>query len=187
MSKRTCNVCGVSKKISAFYEHPTGRGRRSAFCDECAQKKSRAFYRTPRGRAFHAWYRIRQRCRTNRHYTGVEIRMTKEEFITWAVPKFAEWEAERPHETPSVDREDPTGHYEITNIRLLPWGENARLARRNKNVHAPVGMAWCSKCKCHKPREEFHKSKTTANGFTNRCKACVSEYQKAYYELKRSR
>lgn len=111
--------------------------------------------------------------------------MTREEFLAWAIPRYARWLKTRPNDTPSLDRKDSTKHYSLDNIRLLEWGENAQLASRNVNVHAPDGLAWCSEHRRYFPKTEFHKSAGTHNGVSNRCKLCVKNYQAGYYANKR--
>lgn len=41
-------------------------------------------------------------------------------------------------------------------------------------IKSPEGMSWCSKCKQHKPVQEFYKSKNnhTRQGLTGWCKLC---------------
>ena len=51
--------------------------------------------------------------------------MTKEQFLAWAIPKYNSWLQEHPDVVPSVNRIDNKGHYEIGNIEVISWGQNA--------------------------------------------------------------
>lgn len=56
---------------------------------------------------------------------GVELRITKEEFYKWCDSNSALiLEIYAQAKTPSIDRIDPTGHYELSNIQILEFGEN---------------------------------------------------------------
>ncbi|PFG07164.1 hypothetical protein [Bacillus sp. es.034] len=39
----------------------------------------------------------------------------------------------------------------------------------------------CTKCQGWKPFEEYHKKKTTPDGYQFHCKECVKHYKKKYY------
>ena len=43
-------------------------------------------------------------------------------------------------------------------------------------------MKTCYKCKEEKPFSEFHKDRTTKDGYQNQCKVCRKVYNKSYYE-----
>ena len=49
---------------------------------------------------------------------------------------------------------------------------SVRKRRRQKNIFAPAGQAWCGMCKSHKDKSEFNRCATNANGVKNRCKQC---------------
>jgi len=52
--------------------------------------------------------------------------MKRDEFITWALEKYQEWLQNHDiSEIPTIDRIDPSGHYEIANIRILSRKENS--------------------------------------------------------------
>lgn len=115
----------------------------------------------------------------------MHVLIDRDTFVNWATDAHREWTAANPGRRPSVDRRDPAGHYAVGNLRILEWGENAKLSRRNKNVHAPADKAWCSSCRRYKDRTEFHRSEGTHNGLTNKCKGCVRAYQQKYYARKK--
>ena len=43
----------------------------------------------------------------------------------------------------------------------------------------------CSECKTEKPLADFHKKKSSKDGFNYRCKACIKVYMHARYEAKK--
>jgi hypothetical protein len=104
--------------------------------------------------------------------------MSRDEYLSWAVPAFTEWMAANTG-TPSVDRVNPRGHYEIGNLRILERGENNRLASNHPNVHAPAGKAWCGECAEYLPREHFYRCASHFNGLQKRCKPCHEAALKA--------
>jgi len=67
---------------------------------------------------------MRQRCvtGTGKRYKerGIELRMTREEFIQWGLAQ------EKDFRTLDVDRIDNDGHYELGNIRLATRSENLK-------------------------------------------------------------
>lgn len=180
--QKQCNKCHCLKPLSCFNKT---HGRRVATCRTCTRHQFSKYYSTPRGRAVNAWHRIKRRVKHSEHYYHVQIRMTRDEFLAWAVPRFERWMSEHPDITPSIDRKDPRGHYELSNLRLLSLAENCRQATRNKNIYAPSGMGWCGSCKAYYPLSRFHRDKNSPNGRTGRCKDCVRNYQMEYYSRKR--
>lgn len=120
------------------------------------------------------WHGIRQRVGNangkNPSYASVELRMTQEAFLQWVIPAYKRFIARYPLLIPSIDRCDTTGHYEIGNLRILALGDNAMLATNKRNVHAPEGMAWCTKCKAYLPRSSFHKNRAQSHGLQHTCK-----------------
>lgn len=45
----------------------------------------------------------------------------------------------------------------------------------------------CCKCKVEKPYSEFHKMKSSKDGYKNQCKYCAKAYDKAYYEANKNK
>ena len=137
--------------------------------DHSELEKSRAsnkvYYATPRGRAVHIWEAIKRRCRERASYAHVEIRMTREEFIAWAVPLYEAWNRLG---VPSVDRIQNDGHYEISNMQMIPATENSLKDR--VNFVAPFGMSWCRDCGKYLDKSMFHRDLTQWDGVRTYCK-----------------
>lgn len=127
-----------------------------------------------------AWNRLTSRAGAKYNhsqcYKNVEVRMTRDEFMSWAVPEYEKWLSEHPDLTPSVDRIDSVGHYEIGNLRLIEVQKNRRRAKHFVNDNAPEGMRWCKQCGKFLPLdlENFHPSDKNG-GFTSQCKKHASE------------
>lgn len=175
MKKKRCTRCSLLKPLIQFHKHniaEDGRKSRCAVCSRLAEKLRRA---EPDHRAVQAWHDLNKRVRTQTEYESVEVRISREEFVVWAAAEFAKWFETNPGITPSVDREDPSGHYSLDNLRVISWGENSRLRRNNHNVHAPSGQAWCGRCKTYRPREDFEKNSSRPHGLQDRCRACRSK------------
>lgn len=65
----------------------------------------------------------------NRHYRDIEVKVDRDAFCEWAIPRIVQFNREHPDESPSVDRIDPDGHYEFTNMRIITWKDNALRSR----------------------------------------------------------
>ena len=97
----------------------------------------------------------------NSGYAGVEVRVSKEDFI--------EWFMQRDFEGCSVDRINNHGHYELPNMQVI---ETWRNIAKDK-VKIKGGNHWCSRCKKYKPKNEMVKSsKRKLMGVTTTCKSC---------------
>ncbi len=117
------------------------------------------------------WHDLNKRVRLQPEYAGVRVLISKSDFVAWAEREFAVWFESRT-ERPSVDRIRPERHYEAGNLRVISLTENCRRARKNKNVHAPAGQAWCGKCEKYKPVAAFERNRSKPNGLQGRCRAC---------------
>jgi hypothetical protein len=166
-----CEVCGYNK-------YPVREGSQSYFCDTCHRRKER---KTPKGKAKAAWNAMRGRVtegpRLKECYRGVQIRMTREQFMEWAVPAFTKWIEEHPGVKSSVDRIEAAGHYELGNIRIISLSQNSRDTRRTKNTEKTKtqGKLWCSGCQAYLSEDLFYKLKRPGrSGRTNTgyCKEC---------------
>lgn len=182
---KTCSKCNLPRPLD-LYRARKDRGARHTICKDCEQKYRKQYKSTPIGRANAMWQGIQRRSHNNdgMHptYRDVDIRMTKEEFLLWAVPALREWYAHSPQSTPTLDRIDSSGHYEISNLRLLTAKENTHYRGSNKNVYAPKGMAWCSVCKTYLPKINFYSDSRKMNGLQTRCKNChYTKYKKGAY------
>lgn len=99
--------------------------------------------------------------RRNKHYQGVKVLISKEDFL--------EWFMKNDFEGCSVDRIDRNGHYEIANMQLIPrWLNTAK----DKIKHAN-GACVCFRCKQEKPSSEFVKeARRKLTGLSTVCKKC---------------
>ena len=94
-----------------------------------------------------AWNRLNSRAGNKyghgKHYEHVEVRMSREEFIDWATPQYEAWFKKHPNITPSLDRIEESGHYELGNLQLITISENSKSPVRNGTVvllMAPHGV-----------------------------------------------
>src|SRR6266508_2864785 len=108
--------------------------------------RNQLYRRTPHGAAACAWNRLTSRAGAkygySRCYLNVEVLMSREEFMAWAIPEYERWFLEHPGVTPSVDRIDNARHYEAGNLRLIPRVENIVRSSHFKNRNAPPGLLW---------------------------------------------
>jgi hypothetical protein len=96
----------------------------------------------------------------NRGYVGIQLLVEREEFITWFI--------ERDFKGCSVDRIDPNGHYELSNMQVIPLAANIR---KDKAI-ATNGKCRCYNCKEWKALKDFAVDKRRANGHSTICRAC---------------
>lgn len=165
-----CPHCDRNRDLSKFFRNAGRATGASVLCKDCFS----VYEGSPERRAKRTWNTIRARVERQAAYAHVEVRMTRDEFLAWAIPAYIEWMGANDG-TPSVDRIDPNGHYEIKNIRILERGENCRISRRHPNVSAPDGKAWCGTCKTYLPSDNFYHCARTFNGLQGRCKSCLNE------------
>lgn len=143
----------------------------------------RDYYATPKGRASFSWNNLRRRAGARKGdracYEQVEVRISREAFMAWAVPEIAQFFKDHPGLTPSVDRKEPSGHYEAGNLRIVDVNQNRLMTRKNKNLVAPPGKLWCGICKQYLAIESFsvdNQRRTKRNCF---CKPCNNARQRA--------
>ena len=186
-NSKICTACGKRKKHCEFGLRGKVPNRR---CKQCLRDYMWGRARTPEGKAANAWRNITHRAGNrngkNPTYSLVELRMTRAEFMAWSIPAYAKWVSDgNSIESGSVDRVEDTGHYEIGNLQIITLVENTRKQKRNKNVHAPAGEAWCPGCKKHKPKSEFYVDPKSWTGVSCRCKKHHNAYQREYYRKRR--
>lgn len=169
---KTCSDCKIPQPKKHFYADKRSKDGLAAYCRSCVRKRLKKWCSTPRGKATSAWRLMNRRVVVQSEYAGIEVRMTRVAFLEWAIPQYAKWISESTPGVPTIDRIDPDGHYELSNIRLLSWRDNALRARRNRNIHAPAGQRWCCRCKAYLPLSSFGKSKNETHGVTTMCKLC---------------
>jgi hypothetical protein len=173
-----CSRCGRRGPLAKDSATSTGS---SSWCRRCKREAVSSWAKSPRGRAVRAWLSLAMRA-GNRNgkapaYATVEVRMTREEFLAWAIPAHTRWMCRHPGECPSVDRKNPEGHYEIGNLQILSQPANSAKHREDKNRRAPRGKAWCSGfCKQYLPVACFNKNRSTANGLQPVCRTCSKEF-----------
>jgi hypothetical protein len=160
--------------LSSYYKHCRSKDGYNPTCKSCRRKVEQERKHLPHVRANNMWQDLNKRVRRQPEYNHVEVRMTRPEFMAFAVPALVAWLTENPDGRPSLDRCEAAGHYEVGNLRILALGDNARLRRNNHNVHAPKGQAWCSRCRCYLPRTAFGIAADRPHGLQSYCKACRS-------------
>ena len=137
-------------------------------------KKNRDRTFTPHGKAVKMWNSLHKRAGNkdgkNPTYKDIKILVTREEFLGWAVPVLEDWIKTKTIETASLDRIEDTDHYILGRMQIISKSQNTRKCSKNKNVHAPEGMAWCSQCKFYLKRDEFTKSTKQHHGLNYLCK-----------------
>lgn len=102
--------------------------RRSQKGKQAAKRYDDKRRKTPHYRV-EAMYREMRR-RTNGHYKNVKLQITHDAFVKWALPQVEAFLATNPNGTPSVDRIDPKGHYELSNLRIIDYLDNIARGQR---------------------------------------------------------
>ena len=114
--------------------------------------KSPPIHRTPLYRAKAAYTLMQQRCLNangkSQSYADVELRMSLDEFVKWALPHYERFIAEHPDESPCVSRHGDKGHYEIGNIDIISMSENRRrqVIPKGSVIHGTLTTAGYCKC-----------------------------------------
>lgn len=157
----------------------TERQLASSKCRPCDSKKQKLYGNTVPGKITRTWSSIARRVgnKTGRDptYSNIKLLMTREEFVEWATGTLKDWVQHSELKYATIDRVEESGHYEINNIQWLTHQDNCRKIKRNKNVLAPDGEAWCGKCNLYKLKDEFSYSSNIWNKVQRRCKECQSE------------
>lgn len=116
------------------------------------------------------WDSMKQRCDHkndhNRTYNGIELHITRQQFLEWA-------KVNPPPLTmkcPSIDRIETRGHYTLDNIRWLEFRINSRRNQRD----TPDGFCRCPRCGKILPLtpDYFRRCRKDAAGFQTTCKIC---------------
>lgn len=127
------------------------------------------------------WYGLLDRVENKRGdlptYQNIKLYITKDEFLNWVIPKLENWKYPLvgTKNSPTIDRINTSGHYELANLQLITKTENTLKRDCNKNVHAPEGKAWCGKCKEYLYKKHFQKNKRTFTGVNLICKFCSNK------------
>jgi hypothetical protein len=100
----------------------------------------------------------------NKSYKGIEVRVSRDEFIDWFMP--------RDFEGCSVDRIEKSGHYELSNMQLISLQKNIA---KDKLKHKD-GFCICYSCKQEKTSDKFVADKRRMHtGLSTICKQCDSK------------
>lgn len=145
--------------------------------------KSPAIHRTPLYRAKAAYCGMVARCENangkNPAYANVKLKMTLDEWLKWAVPRYRRFIAKHPGQSPCASRKGDAGHYEIGNIEIIDASEN-RARQRAILLMREDGTKLCGRCRQVKDaNENFAKHRNRPDGYATWCKACVSTHNKA--------
>ena len=153
-----------------------------AYKDKDKEKKAVQRYRhTPKGKATTMWYNIVERAQDKRGnnptYQHIKLLMTRDEFISWVIPQLEQWKHPLvgTKNSPSIDRINTTGHYELSNLQLLTKSEHCKKKTR---IESPTGTSWCIGCKQHIPIEHFARDNKRVSGVKPRCKFCRNKWCK---------
>ena len=135
--------------------------------------KSPSIHRTPRYRAKAAYANMKRRCGnkcgTEPAYAKVKLKMTLEEWMEWALPRYERFTRKYPDDIPNVSRKGDKGHYEIGNIRIVSHLVN----RADRTIGQMVnGRKRCSSCKTRKGAEHFNRNRTSKDGYASECRNC---------------
>ena len=127
-----------------------------------------------RHRAMARYYMIAHRVsntneKKNKKYCGIEVRVGKEEFIAWFM--------ERDFPGCSVDRIDSSGHYELSNMQVIPLSHNIR----KDKTFCRDGTSRCRSCGQTKQVSEFCIDRRLSTGITTLCKRCERVRSRAKY------
>ena len=153
MNKKQCNKCKRELPLSEFYGHRRNKDGLRYSCKECDRLRGRRsnklyalkhrdkmlskqerYRRSFKGRATRMWHDMKKRVSKHKPYVdrGIEVRCTEEEFMDWILndPQYKicfDWWKTTTYDkvfTPSIDRVNGHGHYELENIRILPLKVN---------------------------------------------------------------
>lgn len=120
---------------------------------EVDRERCKQYRNSPHGMASRAWYRINARAENKNGkdacYTNIKVNMTKDQFITWAIPKYSEWIVKHPNESPSINRINSHGHYELGNIELLTCSQNSSLIHKSPFNNERFMESIVKKCELH--------------------------------------
>lgn len=187
-STKRCKTCGST---GPFGKRTSAVDKLESCCKPCLNAKQKQRNTTPAGKAATAWQSILKRANnrngSNPTYVHVNVGISREAFMAWAIQAFTTWIDANPNGIPSVNRIIDTVGYVVENLEVISAGDNSQQRPFNRNVHAPLGLAWCARCKEYLPRSKFRVSLTRAHGLEHHCKTCSREYHRIYAREYRSR
>lgn len=140
-----------------------------------------AYRKKPHAKAARAWESMNRKARNDDGlhptYAAVEVRMTRDQFLAWAVPAFEAWMAQNPGKSPAVGRIGHVGHYELGNIVVTEFEPHRLEMARYKNLNGrPAGQSWCSWHKAYHPVCEFRGHTRQVTGCQGYCIVGMREY-----------
>lgn len=145
--------------------------------------KSPAIHRTPIYRAYAAYYGMLARCGNangkNQAYADVELRMTWDEWLEWAVPRYEDFIKKNPSISPNVSRFGDKGHYEIGNIEIISGAENKARQQYVGSIRLN-GLKNCARCKEWKSESSFGKRTKASDGLDHWCRSCCRKHNRLY-------
>jgi len=102
---------------------------------------------------------MQRRCGKEVGYENVELRMTQDEWLAWALPKYELFITDHPNETPNVARFNDLGHYELTNVELVSATENRNQQQINQKwKHGTLsGYRYCKCNLCREAKNEYQR------------------------------
>lgn len=130
---KICSKCGSPKEDDEFYKdirHASGLHSLCKVCKRPKKETAKKYKESIKGIVAQMWARCKYRVKTETSYQGIEIKTTSKEFRSWAIPAIEEFIKNNPNDTPSLDRIDPDGHYEINNLRIVDKNYNNLRSRR---------------------------------------------------------
>ena len=74
------------------------------------------------------WKWMKYRTKNRKGYAGIDLKMTKNEFMVWAEPRVENFMFLYPDLTPSPDRIDSDGDYELSNMRIIDKDHNRMIS-----------------------------------------------------------
>lgn len=110
----------------------------------------------------------------NKSYLNIKVLVGKEAFISWFMP--------RDYIGCSVDRMDSSGHYELSNMQIIPLLVN--IAKDHLKVKN--GMRICCSCKKEKILSDFVQDLRISIGVSTRCKSCEADRTNTYYHTRKN-
>src|SRR5260221_13961705 len=98
MNKK-CSCCGTIKPLNQFRSRTSSPDGKDIYCKPCYRIKCRLYNHKYRnsipGKVSCTWDHMTQRALNknglNPSYALIEIRMTRAEFISWAIPAYTAW------------------------------------------------------------------------------------------------
>lgn len=144
--------------------------------------KSPAIHQTPLYRAKAAYRNMKIRCLNangkNPAYANVELRMTMEEWLEWALPKYESLLKDNDQITLNASRFGDQGHYEIGNIEIITQDKN----RKNMKTHVEMIPLICPYCKGSFEKPKRYVKSKIKNGHrifcSRRCSGISSNVKK---------